>query len=223
MGISGLLLTVAAGTSAELAIAPMARLCSTVSRGVEIAGIIFGLLTGGHLLVIVCVKKLLISQADRMLAKGVAEFLQGSDTDKPSPSVLRIPAHTLDGAAGKLHQALGQDVDRWITHLMERQNEDNLAALHTPLADPSRTLRERLSEESLRNLRRQQGTYASYDDAIGNVLRIPLARDHVVRTSATDLPDNELFCVSAEASNPGVRPGANPYGSERRPAYGRHR
>jgi hypothetical protein len=174
IGISGFVLDLAAGTSAQLAIGPVARVCSAVSRGAEIAGIIFGILTGGHLLVIFCAKKLFISETERLIGRGVAEFLQGSDTDKP-PSIRRIPGHTLDGPPDKLHVALGQDVTQWVSSLMERQSDDNPAALRTPRADPPRALRERLSEEALsRNLRRQQRPHVSRYGPTGNVLRTSL-------------------------------------------------
>lgn len=119
VGISGVILTFAAGTSAEVAIAPIAKKCGVIARALSFGGILLGVVTGNHILVIICTKKLLINQAERMLAKSVAEFFQGSGTDadsgvsKLSTSVHEIPTHILAVTPDTLDAKLGQDIEQW--------------------------------------------------------------------------------------------------------------
>jgi hypothetical protein len=119
VGISGVILTFAAGTSAEAAIAPIAKKCGVIARALTFGGILLGVVTGNHILVIICTKKLLINQAERMLAKSVAEFFQGSDTDADSgvselsTSGLQIPTHILALTPDTLDVELGQVIEQW--------------------------------------------------------------------------------------------------------------
>lgn len=193
VGISGIVLTLASGTSAELAIAPIAKTCSIISRALTVGGIVLGLVTGAHVLVIVCTKKLLISKAEGMLAQGVAEFLRGSDSpatsgDAEPSSVLRIPAHTVEETSGRPYPALGQDVDQWLTLLL-RDGEDYLNALRTSPADLPSALQKSIGEdEFLSNLYRQY----RHNDTLGNALNAPLVSNRIVNAPVINHSDNRI-------------------------------
>lgn len=82
LGLSPGEAAVTAGVSTNLILAPITGPLDKAESFVEAAGIILGLLTGGHALVLACLKPLLHSEAKRLVVRGAVRALGGSRTDR---------------------------------------------------------------------------------------------------------------------------------------------
>jgi hypothetical protein len=84
LGLSPGEAAVTAGISANLILAPITGPLDNAESFIEAGGIIFGLLTGGHGLVLACVKLLVHNQAKRLAVRGAVRALGGSRTARPT-------------------------------------------------------------------------------------------------------------------------------------------
>jgi hypothetical protein len=83
LGLSADQATFAAGVSTELILAPITGPLDKAESYLEVAGIIFGLLTGVHGLVLVCIKLLAHNEGKRLVVRAAVKAFGGSQTDRP--------------------------------------------------------------------------------------------------------------------------------------------
>jgi hypothetical protein len=104
--------TFTAGVSTNLILAPITGPLDKAESYLEIGGIIFGIITGGHGLVLACIKPLLHSQFKHLLARGLVEMVDGLSSTHPqsdTPAVESCDLPTADTAEqARLHEALTQ-------------------------------------------------------------------------------------------------------------------
>jgi hypothetical protein len=106
--------TFTAGVSTNLILAPITDPLDEAESYLEIGGIIFGIITGGHGLVLACIKPLLHSQLKHLLARGMEKMLDGPSSAHPqsdAPALENCDLPTADDAERiRLPQALTQPV-----------------------------------------------------------------------------------------------------------------
>jgi hypothetical protein len=128
--------TIAAGISTNIILAPITGPLDEASTFVEVAGLIIGLVTGMHGLVLACGKLLAHSQAKRALAHGVDELLGGShatDTRKPVARSMPRPTRMAPDqirptqSQNRLHSQTGQP---------ERRSADEIFGMRKPEDSP---------------------------------------------------------------------------------------
>ena len=72
-----------AGVSTDFILAPITGPLDKAESFIEAAGIIVGLLTGGHALVLACLKLLVHNEGKRLAVRGAVKVLTGSQSDHP--------------------------------------------------------------------------------------------------------------------------------------------
>lgn len=136
LGLSSGEAAAVAGISSNLILAPITGPLGEAASFIEIAGIVVGLATGAHVLVLACAKPLLHSQVERVLSRSIADLLGGShlaDAKKPTDRVGRTPS---------------QDFARWAMREQEHQTADD-ATGRRESDDPPRTQRGPGGDEQL--------------------------------------------------------------------------
>ena len=93
LGLSPDEAAVTAGVSTDLILAPITGPLNKAESFIEAAGIIVGLLTGGHVLVLACAKLLLHNQAKRLAVRGAVKMLTGSQSDRPRSNARGAMGH----------------------------------------------------------------------------------------------------------------------------------
>jgi hypothetical protein len=83
LGLSAGEATFAAGVSTEVILAPITGPLDKAESFAGAAGIIFGLLTGGHGLVLVCLKLLAHNEGKRLVVRAAVRAFGGSQTNRP--------------------------------------------------------------------------------------------------------------------------------------------
>lgn len=122
-GATGPLVNIGAGISANLVTEPLTAPLEDTARACEIAGIVIGLATGAHPLVIACAHRLAHDEAGHLLSKGFEQVLTSIGADHephadPSPRSAEIPPlpeisqPTLAAANDPQPKSLW---DRWVT------------------------------------------------------------------------------------------------------------
>lgn len=95
LGLSPGEAAVTAGISTDLILAPITGPLDKAESFIEAGGIIFGLLTGGHGLVLACVKLLVHNQAKRLAVRGAVKALGGSRTARRRSATPGARRHNL--------------------------------------------------------------------------------------------------------------------------------
>lgn len=135
-GLSSGEATIAAGISTNIILAPITGPLDEASTFVEVAGLIIGLVTGMHGLVLACGKLLAHKQAKRALAHGVVELLGGShatDTRKP---VTRSVSRRTDTTSDQIRPTQSQNLLQWQTHQPEHRSADEIPGMRKPDDSP---------------------------------------------------------------------------------------
>ena len=128
-GLSSGEATVAAGISTNIILAPITGPLDKAATFVEVAGIVVGVLTGAHGLVLACAKLLSHDQAKRALSHGIAELLGGSHaTDTRKPVARSVPTRT-DTTPDQICPAQGENRLHWPAPQPERRSADDFAGL----------------------------------------------------------------------------------------------
>jgi hypothetical protein len=83
-GAAGPAVRIGAGITANFVTAPLTRPLEDVARVCEIAGIVIGLVTGAHLLVLACAKRLARDEVGQVLSRGFEQAITsiGADRDR---------------------------------------------------------------------------------------------------------------------------------------------
>jgi hypothetical protein len=93
LGLSSDEAAVTAGISTDLILAPITGPLNKAESFIEVGGIIFGLLTGGHALVLACLKRLVHNEGKRLAVRGAVKMLTGSQSDRPRSNAPEAVGH----------------------------------------------------------------------------------------------------------------------------------
>jgi hypothetical protein len=102
-GAAGPVVDIGAGITANFVTAPLTRPLEGAARGCEIAGIVIGLATGAHPLVLACAKRLAHDEVGQVLSSGFEQAIRsiGAAPEPPGPTAPALPPPpTTPGASG---------------------------------------------------------------------------------------------------------------------------
>ena len=113
---------ITAGISTNLILAPITGPLDKAASFIEVAGIVIGLATGAHGLVLACIKPLLHSQLEHLLSQGIVNIVCGSHTAGPQSDAHTVARRGLQ-TAGDSPRTMRHHADtRPVTHDMEQDS-----------------------------------------------------------------------------------------------------
>ena len=128
--------TIVAGVCTNFILAPITGPLGEASTFIEIAGIVIGLATGAHPLVLACVKPLLHSQLEHLVSEGLVDMLHGPHADNSRSAAQSMLMYTKTAPdQGRLTRSL--DVIQQATRQRQQQCAAD-AARRSMSNDPSR-------------------------------------------------------------------------------------
>jgi hypothetical protein len=125
-----------AGVSTNLILAPITGPLGKAETYIEVAGIVFGLLTGMHGLVLACVKPLAHSQAHQLVARGVGSLLDGPRAARPQSDTHTRGNRDLRITDDKRHATAQQSLTQPMMRRLEQQDVLRPAPFPTPQDSP---------------------------------------------------------------------------------------